>query len=113
MLLTLRNCVHVQPLATTRHRGIIVHTPHHVSYRRTIIGIECKASASVDLGDFRGLRALAAAAGKRLQHGVLIYSGEHVLPFKVENRKFFAVPIGLFLTADDGGKAVAQTEPKT
>jgi len=70
---------------------------------KTIIGMECKASASVNLGDFKGLRALAAAAGKRLQQGVLIYSGEHVLPFKVENRKFFAVPIGLFLTADKKG----------
>jgi len=56
--------------------------------------------SSPPLGDFKGLRALAAAAGKHLQHGVVIYSGEHVLPFKVENRKFFAVPIGLFLTAD-------------
>jgi hypothetical protein len=62
----------------------------------SIIGLECKASASVNASDFRGLRALAAAAGKRLQHGVLIYSGEHVLPFKVDDRKFFAVPIGLF-----------------
>lgn len=61
-----------------------------------IIGLECKASASVNVADFRGLRALSAVAGKRLQHGVLIYSGEHVLPFKVDNRKFFAVPMGLF-----------------
>ncbi len=64
----------------------------------SIIGVECKASASVSPGDFKGLGALAAATGKRLQHGVVIYSGEHVLPFKVNDRKFFAVPIGLFLS---------------
>ena len=61
-----------------------------------IIGIECKASASVSPGDFKGLSALAAVAGKRLQHGVLIYSGEHVLPFKVDGHRYFAVPLGLF-----------------
>ncbi len=63
-----------------------------------IIGIECKASASVDAGDFKGMRALAAVAGKSLQHGILIYSGEHVLPFNVDGRKYYAIPVGLFLS---------------
>jgi hypothetical protein len=62
-----------------------------------LIGIEIKASASVGEADFRGLVQLAAFVGDRLEAGLVFYSGERVLPFRMEGRQFFAVPISLLL----------------
>jgi predicted AAA+ superfamily ATPase len=46
-----------------------------------IVGIEIKASASVDAGHFKGLKALAEAAGDRFVRGIVIYSGNRAVPF--------------------------------
>jgi uncharacterized protein len=60
-----------------------------------IIGMEIKASASFRLEDFRGLAALADYAGSQFQHGVLIYTGDKILPVKYHHQVFYALPIGL------------------
>lgn len=62
-----------------------------------IIGVEIKASASFRMQDFRGLAALAEHAGSHFQHGVLIYTGDKVLPVKMGKQIFHAVPAGLFV----------------
>jgi hypothetical protein len=62
-----------------------------------LIGIEIKASASVGEADFKGLVQLAEFVGDRLEAGLVFYSGERVLPFRVTGRQFFAVPISLLL----------------
>lgn len=54
-----------------------------------IVGVEVKSSASVDRGSFRGLDALREAAGNRLHRGIVLYSGDQVVPF---GDGFFAVP---------------------
>jgi uncharacterized protein len=41
-----------------------------------LAGVEVKASATVTASDFRGLRKLKAAAGKRFTAGVVLYDGE-------------------------------------
>lgn len=43
---------------------------------RQLVGVEVKASATVTEADFRGLRKLQAAAGKRFAAGVVLYDGE-------------------------------------
>jgi len=53
-------------------------------------GIEIKAAASVAAGDFNGLRALAKAAGRRFQRGVILYTGDEQIGF---GNDLFAVPI--------------------
>jgi uncharacterized protein len=58
----------------------------------SIVGIEIKASASVTQSDFNGLRELASAAGKRFKNGIVLYSGEQLMPFE-EN--LWAVPLGV------------------
>lgn len=58
--------------------------------RGRVVGIEVKKSASPRTDDFRGLRALAEAAGKKFLRGVLLYTGESALPF---GRDAFAVPV--------------------
>ena len=55
-----------------------------------VTGIEVKAAASVTARDFRGLRRLREAAGKRFTHGVVLYDGEATIPF---GESFHAVPI--------------------
>jgi len=46
-----------------------------------IVGIEVKATAALGAHDFRGLRALAEATGKRFQRGIVLYAGEHAVAF--------------------------------
>ena len=57
---------------------------------RRIAGVEVKASATVRASDFRGLRKLQEAAGKRFTAGVVLYDGETTAPF---GENLYAVPI--------------------
>lgn len=57
---------------------------------RRVIGVEIKATATPAGEMFRGLRALAEAAGDRFARGVLLYRGTSVLPF---GDKLHAVPL--------------------
>jgi len=61
-----------------------------------IVGVEVKASSSINSADFAGLRELADIAKKKFVRGILLYDGDTVLPF---GEQFVAVPIsGLWLT---------------
>ena len=60
-----------------------------------ITGIEVKASATVKTRDFRGLAKLAAFSGPLFAEGILFYAGENILPFSIEDRRFYALPLGL------------------
>jgi predicted AAA+ superfamily ATPase len=55
-----------------------------------IAGIEIKAAATLGKADFAGLEALAQDANKKFMRGVLLYFGDHVLPF---GDNLTAVPI--------------------
>ena len=55
-----------------------------------LVGVEVKASTSVTLHDFRGLRSLQSAVGARLHLGIVLYTGQHILPF---GEGLFAVPL--------------------
>ena len=57
---------------------------------RQIAGVEVKAAASVSSSDFRGLRKLASAAGKRFVAGVVLYDGETSVSF---GDSLYATPI--------------------
>lgn len=46
-----------------------------------LVGIEVKASATVDGADFKGLRALAEITGRRFRRGVVLYTGSECIPF--------------------------------
>lgn len=58
--------------------------------RGNVAGIEVKASSSVKASDFRGLRQLQAASGKRFICGVVLYDGETTVGF---GNSLYAVPI--------------------
>ena len=55
-----------------------------------IVGVEVKASATVNRKDFNGLRKLAAAAGDRFRLGIVLYTGERILP---HGPGLFAMPV--------------------
>jgi hypothetical protein len=55
-----------------------------------LVGIEVKSSATVASTDFKGLRALADAAGRRFHRGIVLYTGAEVVPF---GQRLHAVPI--------------------
>ena len=57
-----------------------------------VAGIEVKAAATVTERDFRGLRKLKEAAGKRFASGAVLYDGETSVGF---GEGFHAVPIRL------------------
>jgi predicted AAA+ superfamily ATPase len=55
-----------------------------------VAGIEVKAAATVTAADFRGMRKLASAAGRRFAAGVVLYDGETSASF---GEGLYAVPI--------------------
>lgn len=55
-----------------------------------LVGIEVKSAATVTGADFKGLRALAHAAGRRFHRGVVLYTGTEVVPF---GPRLHAVPV--------------------
>lgn len=58
-----------------------------------VIGVEVKASMSVKPEDFSGLSVFAEYAGDRFLRGVLFYSGDKILPFRINDTVFHALPI--------------------
>ncbi len=55
-----------------------------------VAGVEVKAAATVTAADFRGLKKLKEASGKRLAGGVVVYDGETSASFGYD---LYAVPI--------------------
>jgi len=55
-----------------------------------VVGLEVKASATPSSADFRGLRALAECAGEKFVRGIVLYTGQEVVPFA---KNLTAVPL--------------------
>lgn len=64
---------------------------------QAVAGIEIKAAATVSTKDFRGLKKLAAALGKRFVAGVVLYDGETLTRF---GDCLYAVPISALWQPD-------------
>ena len=58
-----------------------------------VIGVEVKASMTVKSEDFNGLSQFADYAKDKFLHGVLFYSGDKVLPFRINGHVFHALPL--------------------
>ena len=57
-----------------------------------LVCVEVKAAATVKSNDLRGLKKMAAVAGKKFKLGVLFYDGQEVLPL---GDKIWAVPLSI------------------
>jgi predicted AAA+ superfamily ATPase len=55
-----------------------------------IVGIEVKASATIDADHFKGLKVLAEAAGDRFVRGVVLYGGKEAVRF---GKNLHALPL--------------------
>ena len=67
-----------------------------------ILGLEdaeLLPEALVDSKDFKGLRVLAAATGERFRRGVVLYTGNEVLPF---GPNFYAAPVAALWSRPKG-----------
>jgi predicted AAA+ superfamily ATPase len=62
-----------------------------------VVGIEVKASMTVKQEDFLGLASFADYAKEKFLHGILFYSGDKVLPFRIQGATYHAVPISILL----------------
>ncbi len=62
-----------------------------------VVGIEVKASMTVKPEDFFGLASFADYAGEKHLHGLLFYSGDKVLPFRIAGQTYHAIPISTLL----------------
>ncbi len=60
-----------------------------------LIAIEIKASSTVRESDFKGITKFADFVGESFKYGYVFYSGSRVLPFKISDRQFYAIPLAL------------------
>lgn len=83
---------HEEPLAFFHYRDKDAAEVDIVIERgaRALAGVEVKAAATVTAADFRGLRKLKQAAGKRFAGGVVLYDGETSASF---GDQMHAVPL--------------------
>lgn len=65
-----------------------------------ITGIEVKAAKSFSKSDFSGLASLANYAGSKFKQGFLLYSGNKILPMKIDNHNFTAIPFSSLYSSD-------------
>ncbi|MBI5096975.1 MAG: ATP-binding protein [Nitrospirae bacterium] len=71
--------------AVGREVDIVLEDP-----RGQVVGVEVKASTSVQERDFAGLETLAEAAGRQFLNGVVLYTGDTVVPF---GKRLWAFPV--------------------
>ena len=64
---------------------------------QALAGVEVKASATVNMADFRGLRKLQRLAGDRFVGGAVVYDGEHCVGF---GDNLYAVPVRMLWEND-------------
>ena len=63
--------------------------------------VEVKASASVYPHDFRGLSTFSEFAGTKFQQGILLYTEYRVLPFRIKDKTFHALPLSVLVSIAD------------
>jgi predicted AAA+ superfamily ATPase len=60
--------------------------------------LEIKAAASVSESDFKGIAKFADFVGPAFKSGFVLYTGASVLPFRINDRTFYALPMSLLWT---------------
>lgn len=63
--------------------------------RREVVGIEVKAAMSIGAKDFAGLKHLKDIAGDKFRAGILLHSGQEILPM---GERLWAMPISMVWT---------------
>lgn len=74
-----------------------------------VVGVEVKGSATINDGDFAGLRRLARAAGRDFAAGVVLFDGDTCLPF---GDRMYAVPIHALWEGEPERRIVTKNEER-
>lgn len=61
------------------------------------VGIEIKLTSAITEKDFKGLKSFAEDLNDKFIRGIVLYTGEHVLPF---GKNLYAVPIHALWESD-------------
>jgi hypothetical protein len=62
-----------------------------------IVALEIKSGTNLKTEHFKGLLTLANTIKNKNFKGIVLYSGDQILPYKVEEHQFWAVPLKIFL----------------
>ncbi len=77
------------------HRGHEVDFVLESRGGRKLVGIEVKATSTLNGDEFRGLKLLVEAAGERFHRGVVLYTGGQSVPF---GEHLYAMPVSALWT---------------
>ncbi len=62
-----------------------------------IVALEIKSGSTLKTNHFKGLIALAKTMKKKDFKGIVLYGGDQILPYKVDEHQFWAIPLRIFL----------------
>lgn len=67
------------------------------SHSGDIIALEIKSGSTIKKEHFKGLIALAKTIKKKNFKGIVFYGGDKILPFKIEEYQFWAIPLRVLI----------------
>ncbi|MEA2111931.1 MAG: ATP-binding protein [Campylobacterota bacterium] len=62
-----------------------------------VVALEIKSGSTLKTNHFKGLIALAKTMNKKSFKGIVLYGGEQILPYKVGEYQFWAIPLRIFM----------------
>ena len=62
-----------------------------------IVAIEVKSGSNIKKEYFKGLVALADTVKGKDFKGIILYGGDKIIPYKIENYQFWVIPLKIFL----------------
>ncbi len=62
-----------------------------------IVALEIKSGSSIKKEQFKGILALAKTIKKKNFKGIVLYGGDKILPFKLEEYQFWAIPLRVLI----------------
>jgi predicted AAA+ superfamily ATPase len=67
------------------------------SHAGDIVALEVKSGSNLKKEHFKGLVALAKTMKNRRFKGIILYSGDKILPYRVEEYQFWAIPLKVLM----------------
>jgi len=67
------------------------------SHSGDIVALEIKSGSTIKKEQFKGLLALAQTIKKNHFKGIVLYGGDKILPFKIEEYQFWAIPLRILI----------------
>ena len=62
-----------------------------------IVAIEVKSGSNIKKEYFKGLIALSSSIKEKDFRGIILYGGNQIIPYRIENHQFWAIPLKIFI----------------